>query len=197
GIEPVMIRDGDYYVPLAERRRIAAEQHGADVFISLHADAFTDSRAHGASVFALSNHGATSARAGYLARMANDSDRVAGVYEEEKDNNGLLGVLADMTMSGSMAHSLFMGREMLDELGGITKLHGDRRTVEQASFAVLRGPSVVSVLVETGFISSREEERALRIAEHQLKVARAILNGERPNFEPHPAPGSCFAEQRR
>ncbi|AJD49566.1 N-acetylmuramoyl-L-alanine amidase domain-containing protein [Isoalcanivorax pacificus W11-5] len=197
GIEPVMIRDGDYYVPLAERRRIAAEQHGADVFISLHADAFTDSRAHGASVFALSNHGATSARAGYLARMANDSDRVAGVYEEEKDNNGLLGVLADMTMSGSMAHSLFMGREMLDELGGITKLHGDRRTVEQANFAVLREPSMVSVLVETGFISNREEERKLRSAEHQEKVARAILNGVRRYFEHHPAPGSWFAEQRR
>lgn len=197
GIEPVMIRDGDYYVPLAERRRIAAEQHGADVFISLHADAFTDSRAHGASVFALSNHGATSARAGYLARMANDSDRVAGVYEEEKDNNGLLGVLADMTMSGSMAHSLFMGREMLDELGGITKLHGDRRTVEQANFAVLREPSMVSVLVETGFISNRDEERKLRSAEHQEKVARAILNGVRRYFEHHPAPGSWFAEQRR
>ncbi|KAF0806125.1 N-acetylmuramoyl-L-alanine amidase [Alcanivorax sp. S71-1-4] len=197
GIEPVMIRDGDYYVPLAERRRIAAEQHGADVFISLHADAFTDSRAHGASVFALSNHGATSARAGYLARMANDSDRVAGVYEEEKDNSGLLGVLADMTMSGSMAHSLFMGREMLDELGGITKLHGDRRTVEQANFAVLREPSMVSVLVETGFISNRDEERKLRSAEHQEKVARAILNGVRRYFEHHPAPGSWFAEQRR
>ena len=197
GIEPVMIRDGDYYVPLAERRRIAAEQHGADVFISLHADAFTDSRAHGASVFALSSHGATSARAGYLARMANDSDRVAGVYEEEKDNSGLLGVLADMTMSGSMAHSLFMGREMLDELGGITKLHGDRRTVEQANFAVLREPSMVSVLVETGFISNRDEERKLRSAEHQEKVARAILNGVRRYFEHHPAPDSWFAEQRR
>lgn len=197
GIEPVLIRDGDYYVPLAERRRIAAEQHGADVFISLHADAFTDSRAHGASVFALSNHGATSARAGYLARMANDSDRVAGVYEEEKDNSGLLGVLADMTMSGSMAHSLFMGREMLEELGSITKLHGDRRTVEQANFAVLREPSMVSVLVETGFISNREEERKLRSAEHQEKVARAILNGVRRYFEHHPAPGSWFAEQRR
>lgn len=197
GIEPVMIRDGDYYVPLAERRRLAAEKHGADVFISLHADAFTDSRAHGASVFALSNHGATSARAGYLARMANDSDRVAGVYEEEKDNSGLLGVIADMTMSGSMAHSLFMGREMLEEMGAVTKLHGDRRTVEQANFAVLREPSMVSVLVETGFISNREEERKLRTAEHQEKIARAILNGVRRYFEHHPAPGSWFAEQRR
>lgn len=84
GMRAVMVRDGDYYVPLAERRRIAREDHGADVFISIHADAFTDARANGASVFALSSSGATSARARYLAKIANESDRVAGVYEEER-----------------------------------------------------------------------------------------------------------------
>lgn len=197
GIQPVLVRDGDYYVPLAERRRIASEQHGADVFISLHADAFTDPRANGASVFALSNRGATSARAAYLARMANDSDRVAGVYEEEKDNSGLMGVLADMTLSGSMSHSLYLGKEMIEEMGSFTRLHGNRRQVEQANFAVLREPSMVSVLVETGFISNPEEARKLQTAEHQDRIARAILNGVRRYFEHHPAPGSWFAEQRR
>ncbi|MCH8544109.1 MAG: N-acetylmuramoyl-L-alanine amidase [Alcanivorax sp.] len=197
GIQPVLVRDGDYYVPLAERRRIAAEQHGADVFISIHADAFTDPRANGASVFSLSNRGATSARAAYLARMANDSDRVAGVYEEEKDNSGLMGVLADMTLSGSMSHSLYLGKEMIEEMGSFTRLHGNRRQVEQANFAVLREPSMVSVLVETGFISNPEEARKLQTAEHQDKIARAVLNGVRRYFEHHPAPGSWFAEQRR
>ena len=90
GMKAVMVRDGDYYVPLAERRRVARQDNHADVFISIHADAFTDPRAHGASVFALSNRGATSARAAYVAKMANESDKVAGVYEEEKDDSNLL-----------------------------------------------------------------------------------------------------------
>jgi len=147
GMKAVMVRDGDYYVPLAERRRVARQDNHADVFISIHADAFTDPRAHGASVFALSNRGATSARAAYVAKMANESDKVAGVYEEEKDDSNLLNVLADMRMSGSMAHSLYLGRQILEEMGQITKLHGGRKTVEQAAFVVLKEPEMVSVLV--------------------------------------------------
>lgn len=196
GIEPVLIRDGDYYVPLAERRQIARDRHKADVFISIHADAFTDPRAHGASVFALSHSGATSARAGYLARIANESDKVAGVYEEERDNSGLMSVLADMTMDGSMRHSLVLGEKILHEMGRVTKLHGDRTRVEQAGFAVLKEPQMVSVLVETGFISNRQEERNLTSANHQYKLARAILNGTRKYFERYPAPGSLFAAKR-
>lgn len=196
GIKPVLIRDGDYYVPLAERRRIASEKHNADVFISIHADAFTDHKAHGASVFALSNRGATSAKAGYLAKIANESDRVAGVYEEEKDNTGLLSVLADMTMNGSMAHSVFLGRQILEEMGQVTKLHGNRTTVEQAAFAVLKEPSMVSVLVETGFISNRAEEKNLNSRTHQEKLAKSILAGVKRYFETHPAPDSWFAARR-
>ena len=196
GIKPVLIRDGDYYVPLAERRRIASEKHNADVFISIHADAFTDHKAHGASVFALSNRGATSAKAGYLAKIANESDRVAGVYEEEKDNAGLLSVLADMTMNGSMAHSVFLGRQILEEMGQVTKLHGNRTTVEQAAFAVLKEPSMVSVLVETGFISNRAEEKNLNSKTHQEKLAKSILAGVKRYFETHPAPDSWFAARR-
>lgn len=196
GIKPVLIRDGDYYVPLAERRRIASEKHNADVFISIHADAFTDHKAHGASVFALSNRGATSAKAGYLAKIANESDRVAGVYEEEKDNTGLLSVLADMTMNGSMAHSVFLGRQILEEMGQVTKLHGNRKTVEQAAFAVLKEPSMVSVLVESGFISNRAEEKNLNSRTHQEKLAKSILAGVKRYFETHPAPDSWFAARR-
>ena len=196
GMKPVLVRTGDYYVPLAERRKIASDRHQADVFISIHADAFTDHSAHGASVFALSNRGATSARAGYLAKIANESDRVAGVYEEEKDNNGLLSVLADMTTSGSMAHSLYLGRQVLEEMGDVTKLHGNRKRVEQAAFVVLKEPSMVSILVETGFISNRTEEKNLNSSRHQEKLAKAILNGVRKYFETHPAPGTWYAARR-
>ena len=196
GMKAVMVRDGDYYVPLAERRRVARQDNHADVFISIHADAFTDPRAHGASVFALSNRGATSARARYLAKMANESDKVAGVYEEEKDDSNLLSVLADMRMSGSMAHSLYLGRQILAEMGQITRLHGGRDTVEQAAFVVLKEPEMVSVLVETGFISNKEEARNLRSSAHQDKLARSIEAGVERYFRTHPAPGSWFAAQR-
>lgn len=196
GMKAVMVRDGDYYVPLAERRRIARQDNHADVFISIHADAFTDPRAHGASVFALSNRGATSARARYLAKMANESDKVAGVYEEEKDDSNLLSVLADMRMSGSMAHSLYLGRQILAEMGQVTRLHGGRDTVEQAAFVVLKEPEMVSVLVETGFISNKQEARDLRSSAHQEKLARSIVAGVERYFRTHPAPGSWFAAQR-
>lgn len=197
GMRPVMVRDGDYYVPLAERRRIAREKYGADVFLSIHADAFTDPRANGVSVFALSNSGATSAKARHLAKIANESDQVAGVYEEEKDDSNLLSVLADLQVTGSMSHSLYLGRKVLEEMGQVTKLHGGRKRVEQAGFAVLKEPRMVSILVETGFISNRNEERKLRSGAHQRKLAKAILNGVHAYFRTHPEPGSWYAAQRR
>ena len=197
GMRAVMVRDGDYYVPLVERRKIAREKHGADVFVSIHADAFTDARAHGASVFALSNRGATSARARYLAKIANESDRVAGVYEEEEDDSSLYSVLADLQMNGSMAGSLYLGRQVLMEMGKVTKLHGGRDKVEQAGFAVLKEPEMVSILVETGFISNPTEERNLRSSAHQAKLARSVLNGIDAYFRSHPSPNSWYAAQRR
>ena len=196
GMRAVMVRDGDYYVPLAERRKIARQQHNADVFVSIHADAFTDARAHGASVFALSNRGATSAKARYLAKIANESDRVAGVYEGKR-RQFLLSVLADLQMIGSMAGSLYLGRQVLMEMGKVTKLHGNRDKVEQAGFAVLKEPEMVSILVETGFISNPTEERNLRSSAHQSKLARSILNGIDDYFRSHPAPNSWYAAQRR
>ena len=193
GMRAVLVRTGDYYVPLADRRRIAADKYNADVFLSIHADAFTDSRAHGASVFALSHHGSTSARAGYLARIANDSDKVAGVYQEERENNSLLNVIADLTTSGSLTHSLVLGRMILEEMGQVTKLHGDRTKVEQAGFAVLKEPSMVSLLVETGFISNRNEEKNLRSSAHQEKMAKAIVGGLHKYFEMHPKQETYYA----
>ena len=197
GMRAVMVRDGDYYVPLAERRKIARQTHNADVFVSIHADAFTDARAHGASVFALSNRGATSAKARFLAKIANESDRVAGVYEEEEDDSSLLSVLADLQMNGSMAGSLYLGRQVLQEMGKVTKLHGNRDKVEQAGFAVLKEPEMVSILVETGFISNPTEERNLRSSSHQTKLAKAVLAGIDDYFRSHPAPNSWYAAQRR
>ncbi|MCK0153545.1 N-acetylmuramoyl-L-alanine amidase [Alcanivorax sp. S6407] len=197
GMRAVMVRDGDYYVPLAERRKIARQKHRADVFISIHADAFNDARAHGASVFALSNRGATSAKARFLAKIANESDRVAGVYEEEEDDSSLLSVLADLQMNGSMAGSLYLGRQVLKEMGKVTKLHGNREKVEQAGFAVLKEPEMVSILVETGFISNPTEERNLRSSAHQTKLAKAVLAGIDDYFRSHPAPNSWYAAQRR
>jgi len=196
GLQPVLIRTGDYYVPLVERRRRAAETHQADAFISIHADAFTDPRANGASVFALSTRGATSARARYLAQIANDSDRVAGVYEAERSNSGLLNVLADLKMHGTLTESLYLGRQVMDELAEVTRLHGDRRKVEQAGFVVLKEPGMLSILVETGFISNRTEERNLTSSAHQEKLAQAILTGVRRYFEQHPKPGSWQEAQR-
>src|SRR5699024_6478592 len=196
GIKPVLIRDGDYYVPLAERRRIAAEDHHAEVCLSIHAAAFTDPRAHGASVFRLSQNGASSATAQYLAKIENSSDKIAGVYEEEKDG-GMLGIIADLQMRGSLTHSAILGKNLLQELAEFTSLHGGRRSVEEANFAVLREPKMVSLLVETGFISNREEERKLRTDAHQRRLALALRNGVARYFEENPAPDTVFDARRR
>ena len=196
GMKAVLIRDGDYYVPLAERRRIANEEHKADVFVSIHADAFTDPRARGASVFALSNGGATSARARYLANISNDSDRVAGVFEDQRSDSNLLGVLADLQISGSMTHSIYLGTKVLHQLEGVTRLHGGRRNVEQAGFAVLKEPRMVSILVETGFISNPGEEQNLRSPAHQQRLAQSIYSGIDAYFSRHAPPQSWFAMER-
>lgn len=197
GMRAVLIRTGDYYVPLVDRRRIASEKHGADVFLSIHADAFTDPRAHGASIFALSTHGSTSAKASYLARIANDSDRVAGVFSEERNNDSLLDVIADLTTTGALTQSMTAGGIILEELSHVTKLHGNRLKVEQAGFAVLKEPKMMSLLLETGFISNRQEEKKLRSSAHQEKMAQAVVRGLNRYFEMHPQPETYYAMLRR
>ncbi len=195
GLTAALTRTGDYFIPLQERRRIARYQHKADIFISIHADAAENRSARGASVFALSLKGAgtaTSRFARMLAERENRSDLIGGAAIESGDNT-LRNVLADMVVAGSLDHSLHMGRNILDRFSGLTTLHSKR--VEQAGFAVLKEPGMVSLLVETGFISNPDEEEKLTDTQHQHELAKAIFEGIRRYNQRYPAPGSYFAWQ--
>lgn len=194
GLTAVLTRDGDYFIPLPERRRLARYQHKADIFISIHADAAENRSAKGASVFALSLKGAgtaTSRFARMLAERENRSDLIGGAVIERDDI--LRNVLADMVVDGSLEHSLHMGRYILAGLDSIGHLHSKR--VEQAGFAVLKEPGMVSLLVETGFISNPDEEARLIDAGYQKQLAQMILNGVRYYCQQYPAPESYFAWQ--
>ncbi|PCJ16308.1 MAG: N-acetylmuramoyl-L-alanine amidase [Gammaproteobacteria bacterium] len=194
GITPVLIRDGDYYLKLDKRRQLARDKYNADMFISIHADAFKDPRAHGASVFTLSRSGATSGMARYLAEKANQSDIVGGVVTEE-ENELMRRVLVDLAMEGVLEHSFYLGKHVLQELGGVSALH--KKRVEQAGFRVLKSPEMVSLLVETGFISNPKEERLLRSKAYQKKLARAVLSGTREYFNRYPLPGTYYAWKKQ
>lgn len=189
GMRPVMIRRGDYFVGLKDRRK-KARTLKADLFISIHADAFRDGRARGASVYALSQGSATSQAARWLAENENSSDLIGGVSLDDKDN--LLGsVLLDLSRNASIAASLDVGGEVLKQLKTVGRVHKNR--VEQAGFAVLKAPDIPSILVETGYISNRHEERKLRDRSHQRKLARAMLNGVRNYFNDNAPPGTLLA----
>ncbi len=193
GFRPVMIRTGDYYVSLKGRRELARE-HQADLFVSIHADAFRLASARGASVYALSTKGATSTTAQYLADRENAADLVGGVRLADVDDM-LAGVLTDLTMTATLDNSLSLGGEVLKEIDGIAKLH--KRQVEQAGFAVLKSPDIPSILVETGFISNPAEAALLARADYQDKMARAIQRGILNWFRSHPPPGTLLAWQRQ
>ncbi|WP_275286257.1 N-acetylmuramoyl-L-alanine amidase [Halomonas elongata] len=196
GFKAVMIRDGDYYVGLRQRTRIAREQK-ADFFVSIHADAFNSPRPHGSSVFALSQSGATSETAKWLAASENRSDLVGGVDGnlslDDKDEV-LRGVLLDLTMTATLNDSLTIGGRVLDRMGRVNDLHKSR--VEQAGFVVLKSPDIPSLLVETGFISNPQEERRLRDGSYQQRMVQAIFGGIRSHFERNPPPASLLAWQR-
>lgn len=194
GLTGVLTRDGDYFIPLPERRRLARYQHKADIFISIHADAAENRSAKGASVFALSLKGAgtaTSRFARMLAERENRSDLIGGAAIERDDI--LRNVLADMVVDGSLEHSLHMGRYILAGLDTMAHLHSKR--VEQAGFAVLKEPGMVSLLVETGFISNPDEEERLIDADYQKRLAQVILNGIQYYCQQYPAPETYFAWQ--
>ncbi|SHJ81708.1 N-acetylmuramoyl-L-alanine amidase [Halomonas caseinilytica] len=196
GFKAVMIRDGDYYVGLRQRTRIAREQK-ADFFVSLHADAFNSPRPHGSSVFALSQSGATSETAKWLAATENRSDLIGGVDGnlslDDKDEV-LRGVLLDLTMTATLNDSLTIGGRVLDRMGRVNDLHKPR--VEQAGFVVLKSPDIPSLLVETGFISNPQEERRLRDGSYQQRMMQAVFGGIRAHFERNPPPASLLAWQR-
>ncbi|XKE86367.1 N-acetylmuramoyl-L-alanine amidase [Stutzerimonas chloritidismutans] len=192
GFRAELVRTGDYFIPLRKRTEIARKQ-GADLFVSIHADAAPRSAAYGASVFALSDRGATSETARWLADSENRSDLIGGagnVSLGDKDQM-LAGVLLDLSMTASLSSSLNVGQKVLSNMGRITPLH--KRRVEQAGFMVLKSPDIPSILVETGFISNPSEARKLQTASHQQSLARSIHSGVRQFFHENPPPGTYVA----
>lgn len=179
----VLTRDADYYLPLGARVE-KARRVKADLFVSIHADAFIRPHARGSSVFALSERGATSAAARWLAKHENDADLIGGVNLAVKDRH-LAQTLLDLSQTATIQHSIKLARSVLGEIGGINTLHKD--SVEQASFAVLKAPDIPSILVETAFISNPEEERKLNDNAYQDQMAQAIFRGIRRYFAKNPA----------
>jgi N-acetylmuramoyl-L-alanine amidase len=178
----VLIRDGDYYIPLHMRVH-KARRVNADLFVSIHADAFDKPHARGSSVFALSERGATSAAARWLAKRENDADLIGGVNLDVKDLH-LKQTLLDLSQTAAINDSLKLARAVLGELGEINTLH--KPHVEQAGFAVLKAPDIPSILVETAFISNPDEEGKLRSETYQNQLAEAILKGMKRYFSRNP-----------
>jgi len=177
-----LTRDGDYFISLP-MRLTKARQLNADLFISVHADAFIKPHARGSSVFALSERGATSAAARWLAKKENDADLIGGVNLDGKDHY-LKQTLLDLSQTATINDSLKLGREVLAEIGDINHLH--KNEVEQAGVAVLKSPDIPSILVETAFISNPDEERKLRDTAYQDKMAEAMLAGIKRYFANNP-----------
>jgi len=193
GFRPELIRTGDYYVSLKKRRDIAREAQ-ADLLVSIHADAFKSPRAKGASVYTLSQRGASSTSARFLAQRENASDLVGGVRLSDYDD--LVGrVLYDMSMDSTLEASLGLGGQVLVEIERISRLH--RRRVEQAAFAVLKSPDIPSFLVETGFISNPEDARRLNTRGYQRRMARAIHGGIVSWFVEKPPADTLLAWRKR
>ncbi|GBG14712.1 N-acetylmuramoyl-L-alanine amidase [Novimethylophilus kurashikiensis] len=178
----VLTRDADYFIPL-HGRVVKARKLQADLFVSVHADAFTRPDAKGSSVFALSENGATSAMARYLAKKENESDLIGGVNLDVKDPY-LARTLLDLSQTATINDSLKLGKAVLGRLGEINNLH--KGMVEQAGFAVLKSPDIPSILVETAFISNPEEERKLNDDAYQTKLATAIVTGIKKYFASNP-----------
>jgi len=177
-----LTRDGDYFVPLGTRVQ-KARRVQADLFVSIHADAFTTPEARGASVFALSQGGASSTAARWLANKENQADLVGGINVQSKDQH-VQRALLDMSTTAQINDSLKLGTVLLGEIGNVGKLHKPR--VEQAGFAVLKAPDIPSVLVETAFISNPDEERRLRSSAYQEQLADALMRGITRYFAKNP-----------
>jgi len=189
----ILVRKGDYYLAHRKRTQIARDNK-ADFFVSIHADAFTDPRANGASVYALSNQGATSEAARFLAKKQNNADLIGGATAlnlGSKDQM-LAGVLLDLSMTATMSTSLEAGAHVLRQMGSVARLH--KKKVEQAGFLVLKSPDIPSLLIETGFISNPKEARQLRTADYQQRMAKAIFSGIDHYYTEHPPEGTLLAK---
>jgi N-acetylmuramoyl-L-alanine amidase len=182
-IRVMMTRDADFFVPLGERVR-KARRVQADLFVSIHADAFITPQARGASVFALSDGAASSTAARWMADKENAADMVGGVNKTAVKDAGVLRAMLDMSTSAQIKDSLKLGSEVLRQIGGVGKLH--KGSVEQAGFAVLKAPDVPSILVETGFISNPDEEGKLRSPAYQDKLVEALATGIARYFAKNP-----------
>jgi N-acetylmuramoyl-L-alanine amidase len=181
-MRPFLTRDGDYFVPL-HRRVFKARQVEADLFISIHADAFIQPHAKGASVFALSQQGATSSAARWMANKENASDLIGGINIKTKDRQ-VAHLLLDMSTTAQINDSLRVGHSVLRNIGSFAPLHKNK--VEQAGFAVLKAPDIPSILIETAFISNPQEERRLNSETYQEQIADAILAGIKDYFAKNP-----------
>ena len=179
----ILTRDSDFFIPL-HGRVVKARNVQADLFISIHADAFVRPEARGSSVFALSEKGATSASARYLAKKENESDLIGGVSLDTKDMN-LARTLLDLSQTATINDSLKLGKFVLTKVGEVNTLH--KGSVEQAGFAVLKSPDIPSILVEPAFISNPDEERRLNDDAYQEKLTAAILAGVKKYFASNPA----------
>ncbi|MDT3310290.1 N-acetylmuramoyl-L-alanine amidase [Pseudomonas sp. rhizo66] len=195
GFDVKLVRNDDFFVPLRKRVEIA-RQHKADMFISVHADAAPRLTASGASVYCLSEGGATSATARFMAQRENGADLLGATsLLNLKDKDPMLaGVILDMSMNATIAASLQLGSTVLGSLAGITTLHQKR--VEQAGFAVLKSPDVPSILVETGFISNARDSQRLVTARHQQAVANGLFEGLQRYFAKNPPIDSYLAWQQ-
>lgn len=191
GMRAYLTRDKDVFISLRQRIRRARE-NGADMFISIHADAFHNTRAKGSSVYVLSDRGASSEAAQILADRENAADLAGGISLEDKDDL-LASVLLDLSQTASLEGSLEVGNTILSGLKRVGNVH--KKHVESAAFVVLKSPDIPSVLVETAFISNPEEEKKLRSSSHQTKLAKAIMVGIRNYFLRNPLPGTARPQQ--
>lgn len=193
GYKPYLTRTGDYYIPLRERTRKARDAN-ADLFISIHADAFSNSQAHGSSVFVLSERGASSEESRYLAEKENEADLVGGVSLGDKDDHVAM-TLLDLSMTATRGSSLAAGKSILERMGRISRLH--KKRVEEAAFMVLKAPDIPALLIETGFISNPGEAKKLATSYYQKKMANEIFKGLTHYFYQQPPEGSYLAWKKR
>lgn len=193
GMRAVLTRTGDYYVGLRKRMKLA-RKHRADLFLSIHADAFKDKRVRGSSVYVLSERGASSEAARWLAAKENSADLVGGVSLDDKEDL-LKTVLLDLSQSATQHASFGVANKVYRQLRHVGKTHGKK--VQRANFLVLKSPDIPSMLVETGFISNPDEESNLRDAGYQERMARAIMAGVKQYFSESPPPGTVLARQQK
>lgn len=189
GFKAYLTRHRDVFITLRHRLSLARKYH-ADMFVSIHADAFNRRSARGASVYALSEHGATSEAARWLADSENKSELIGGVSLDDK-GNVLRSVLLDLSQTATTTASVAVAKRVLQQLRKITRLH--RTRVDQAAFVVLKSPDIPSILVETGFLSNPHEEERLRDTNHQTLLARALVRGMKQYFTLHPPRHTYFA----